>query len=102
MIDHSYFELKRLSDDLVYQFDLDANENTPASYIRRDRKDLRIIYKEQYGWVAYCEETDEITGRIWNILPEHQSKDYPPESIWVSKKGAKSYVYELRYNQNAK
>jgi hypothetical protein len=35
--------------------------------------------------------------RPWNLYPEDQNPDHPPEWEWVSKKGIKSYVYTLKY-----
>ena len=95
MPDHSYFELRRQSDDLVYQFDRLPLPSGEFGYRRRDR-DLWIVYKPPFGWVAYDEETQSLMGRSWNTLPQDQG-DYPPPGAWVSKKGVKSYVYELVY-----
>ncbi|MBP9812407.1 hypothetical protein KBC86_03420 [Candidatus Gracilibacteria bacterium] len=93
----SYFELLRQSDDLVYQFDRRIGEDGEIGYKRRDQ-DLWITYRgEKLGWVAYDEESGEVRGRPWNLYPENQNPDYPPEGEWVSKKGIKSYVYILKY-----
>ena len=40
--------------------------------------------------------SDAILGRPWDVLPSEQG-DAPPEGIWVSRKGPKSYVYDLVY-----
>ena len=93
--DHKYFELRRMSDDLVYQFDLDQLPNGDGGYKRRDQ-DLWIVFKPDWGWVAYDEDSGTVMGRPWHVLP-HQQGDHPPEGEWVSKKGVKSYVYELKY-----
>ncbi len=98
MLTHDYFELRRLSDDLVYQFDRIASTGSQHAYQRRDQ-DLRITYRPELGWVAYDEATQAIMGRPWDVLPRNQSNDHPPEGIWVSRKGIKSYVYELKYLQ---
>lgn len=92
---HEYFELHRLSDDLVYQFDSRQREDGTFGYQRRDQS-VWIIFKPDYGWIAYDESTYEIQGRPWDVLPQQQ-EGHPPAGIWVSKKGVKSYVYELRY-----
>ncbi len=94
--DHSYFELRRRSDDLVYQFDRTPRADGQIGYRRRD-KDLWIIHAPRLGWVAYDEETGLVAGRPWDIQPADQG-DHPPPGDWVSKKGPKSYVYELVYN----
>lgn len=94
--DYAYFELHRLGDDLVYQFDRKPLADGTSGYQRRDR-DLWIIYRGELGWVAYDEESGSVMGRHWNVLPHQQQETHPPEGEWVSKKGAKSYVYELKY-----
>jgi hypothetical protein len=94
MSDYDYFELRRLSDDLVYQFDRTPLPDGTIGYKRRDR-DLWIVYRADLGWVAYNDD-GSLAGRSWNVLPQVQG-DYPPEGEWVSKKGVKSYVYELIY-----
>ncbi len=96
MINHEYFKLKRLSDDLVYEFDLKKKDGNMHGYKRRDQ-DLWITYKNDLGWVAYDEETKSVMGRPWDVKKEDQNNDYPPEGIWVSRKGEKSYVYDLKY-----
>lgn len=90
-----YFELKRKVDGLVYEFDLQTRPNGSVGYKRRDQ-DLWINWHETYGWVAWDGISDYIGGRPWYALPKDQS-NYPPEGLWVSMKGEKSYVYELVY-----
>jgi hypothetical protein len=97
MPDYQYFELRRLSDGLVYQFDRMPLPNGQVGYKRLDR-DLWIVYKSNLGWVALDEGSGTVAGRPWNILPQEQG-DHPPEGEWVSKKGVKSYVYELKYHE---
>ena len=94
--EYDYFELQRLSDDLVYQFDRTPRPDGSFGYKRRDQ-DLWILFKADLGWVAYDEESGIVSGRPWNVLPPAQG-DHPPEGDWVSKKGVKSYVYELKYS----
>ena len=95
MQDHRYFELLRQCDDLVYQFDSQIGEDGSHSYKRRDG-DYWIVKKSTFGWIAVDPISGEIAGRPWSVLPKDQL-DYPPEGDWVSKKGAKSYVYTLYY-----
>jgi len=89
------FELRRQSDDLVYTFVLTAIENNTAAYKRQDG-DYWIIKKPEWGWVAWDEVSQSCMGRPWNVLARDQG-DHPPEGEWVSKKGSKSYVYNLVY-----
>lgn len=93
-----HFRLIRLSDDLVYEFDYKETANQ-SGYKRRDQ-DLWITYKDNLGWVAHDTESEEVLGKPWEIMPEFQNPDCPPEGIWVSRKGFKSYVYELKYKNN--
>lgn len=95
MSDHNYFELRRLSDDTIYSFTRLRLPDGSFGYKRKD-KDLWIIRDAALGWIALHPESDEITGKPWNVLP-HEQGDYPPEGEWVSKKGVKSYVYKLVY-----
>ena len=91
----NHFELRRQSDDLVYQFDRAVCSDGTVGYKRRDQ-DLWITRHPEFGWSAFDKETQSLAGRPWNILPRDQG-DYPPEGEWVSKKGDKSYVYLLVY-----
>jgi hypothetical protein len=94
---YEFFELQRQSDDLVYQFDRRVTGNGEIAYQRRDQ-DLWITYRSpDLGWVAYDEESAQIRGRPWEVLPKDQDPDHPPEGEWVSKKNEKSYVYILKY-----
>ena len=93
---YCYFELHRLSDDLIYQFDRKQVGHGEVAYQRRDQ-DLWITFKGELGWVAWDEVSQTVAGRPWHVQPKNQIPDHPPEGEWVSKKGAKSYVYELKY-----
>ena len=90
------FELRRLSDELVYRFDRMQHAKGEIGYKRQD-KDLWIVHRPRLGWVAWSFENEEVQGRPWHIVPEDQQANHPPEGEWVSKKGAKSYVYMLTY-----
>jgi hypothetical protein len=89
------FELRRQSDELVYTFVRTMRGNDGSAYKRQDG-DYWIINRPDWGWVAWDEADQSCTGRPWNVLPRDQG-DYPPEGEWVSRKGAKSYVYGLVY-----
>jgi len=88
-----YFELRRQIDGLIYQFDRLSLENGGYGYKRRD-SDFWIINDGSKGWIAVDPITGDIAGRPWFIPPEDQI-GCPPEGDWVSKKGVKSYVYQL-------
>jgi hypothetical protein len=89
------FELRRMSNTLVYSFSRQRNGDGEVGYKRSDG-DYWILKKGDLGWVAWDEASSQVMGRPWNTLPIDQS-DHPPEGEWVSKKGTKSYVYLLVY-----
>ncbi len=95
MDSYEYFELRRQSDGLVYQFDRLLREDGSYGYRRRDA-DLWILQEPDHGWVAVDPTTNEISGKPRTASLQDQS-GHPPEGDWVSKKGAKSYVYSLVY-----
>ncbi len=94
-MNYERFELRRMSDDLVYVFLRQRNVDGEIGYKRADR-DLWIMKKPALGWVAWDEASGSVMGRPWHVLPKEQG-DHPPEGEWVSKKGVKSYVYRLVY-----
>ena len=91
-----YFELRRRSDDLIYKFMRATREDGRPGFKRSDR-DLWIEFRPELGWIAWDNENNSLTGRPWHVLPGDQSPGGPPAGEWVSKKGDKSYVYELVY-----
>jgi len=92
----SSFQLCRLSDGLTYQFDRQERSVGVFAYKRRDQ-DLWITYQGGLGWVAFDDATKAVHGRPWDTPPDEQNVSHPPEGIWVSRKGPKSYVYELTH-----
>lgn len=90
------FELRRLSDDLVYSFRRAIRADGRPGY-KRDDADLWIVWDKIKGWVAIDDANDAVMGRPWDVAPEDQVEDHPPEGEWVSKKGVRSYVYALVY-----
>lgn len=90
------FELRRLSDEVVYQFERATHPNGQSGYKRHD-KDVWILFRPYLGWVAWDDENQTVTGRPWHVAPQAQGDDHPPEGEWVSKKGVKAYVYELKF-----
>jgi hypothetical protein len=93
--EHDRFELRRQSDDLVYTFTRTVNSDQSIGYKRADG-DYWIVRRPDWGWVAWDEASQSCMGRPWDVLP-HDQHDSPPEGVWVSRKGPKSYVYELVY-----
>ena len=89
------FELRRKIDGLVYRFD-----RRPDGQFKRADGDHFIHRHPKQGWIAGEAGSDEVYGRPWHVLPVDQN-DAPPEGTWVSRKGNKSYVYELVHLQAA-
>ncbi|WP_299623170.1 hypothetical protein [uncultured Tateyamaria sp.] len=87
------FHLIRRMDGLVYCFDADPVH--PGLYRRADRSDLTIAWEEACGWVMRDPVSGALTGRVWDIAPTDQPRP-PPPAMWVTAKGPKSYVYDLR------
>lgn len=85
------FTLKRHSDGYVYTFDRVGRH----SYVRRDNPEMRIDWEGPWGWLARLPKSGVVAGRPWEILPQHQRETAPPEGIWISRKGGRSYVYDL-------
>lgn len=95
MTDHECFQLRRQSDDLVYTFRRGRDADGNTAYQRQDQ-DFWITFRPGLGWGAWDGATRSCMGRPWDVLPDAQL-DVPPEGIWVSRKGQKSYVYDLVY-----
>lgn len=90
------FELHRSIDGLVYVFRRVEGQGDAERFARLDRGNLCIEYDRELGWISRDPESQEVTGRPWNDQDRHNPRQ-PAQGEWVSKKGAKSYVYELRY-----
>lgn len=92
------FELRRQIDDLVYRFEKTTDHAGRVGF-KRSYGDYWIIWHEELRWIAGSWGDTEVFGRPWDQLVV-QSKAYPPEGVWVSRKGSKSYVYDLVYVEN--
>lgn len=87
------FELRRHLDGLIYRFVSTPPPTGQPGFHRLDA-DLWIIRHAHLGWVAAGFDSNDIYGLPWNQLSP-QPDAIPPEGIWVSRKGSKSYVYDL-------
>ncbi|WP_082718582.1 MULTISPECIES: O-methyltransferase [unclassified Sphingobium] len=85
---------RREEDGLIYRF-------APAGMIegrpiwRRTDRDLRLQWSRPMGWHV-TDKAGAMLSRPWEVEKERQA-GLPPEGIWVSRKGAKSYVYNLAW-----
>lgn len=89
----SAFELHRHADGLVYCFQRQKDQSGVVGFKRTDG-DYWITRHPQLGWIATTPGHDEVFGRPWDVAPTDQG-EAPPTGIWVSRKGSKSYVYDL-------
>ena len=83
--------LCRLSDDLVYRFERQGER------FRRSDQPLDLEWRDGFGWGAW--DGAALVGRPWDVPLAAQSEEAPPEGVWVSHKGLKSYAYRLEYNE---
>ncbi|MBE9638289.1 hypothetical protein IQ782_15655 [Salipiger pacificus] len=89
------FELHRQIDGLIYRFERHTGPHGRVGFKRTDGEHW-IFRHERLGWIAGHWDSDEVFGRPWDQA-QVQPEAAPPEGIWVSRKGPKSYVYELIY-----
>ena len=80
----------RRVDGLTYDFVRDGDAYGFPSYRRVDL-DLWCRRLPNFGW-AVCTSSGEVSSRPFGDLGDG---DFPPEGIWVSRKGDRSCVYEL-------
>ena len=91
-------ELRRLSDDLVYRFHHSTQQENHI-FLREDR-DVYLSWREDFGWGVW--DGDTLQGRPWDIPLDLQNHEAPPEGLWVSQKGIKSYCYKLVHLSESK
>ena len=92
MLSTDCFEFRRRIDDLRYRFEpVEPRGGYPAW--KRVDVDLWLTWIPGSGWCV-VDARGEANSRPWNVELADQQKD-PPEGEWLSKKGDKSYVYDL-------
>lgn len=85
---------RREEDGLIYRF-APAGVSEDRPIWRRTDRDLRLQWTRPTGWHV-ADEAGAVLSRPWEVEKERQD-GLPPEGIWVSRKGAKSYVYSLAW-----
>jgi len=80
----------RRVDGLTYEFVRDGEVHGFPSYKRVDL-DIWCRRLPDFGWVV-CNEVAEVSSRPFG---DAGWGDLPPEGVWVSYKGDRSYVYDL-------
>ena len=80
----------RRADGLTYEFVLDGEAHGHPSYKRADLE-LWVRRLPTFGWVV-CDAAGEVSSRPFDDAGQGE---LPPEGVWVSRKGDKSYVYDL-------
>jgi hypothetical protein len=89
-----HIEMRRVSDGAVYRFDpAPADENGNARFKRAD-KDVWMRRDADFGWIVWDGTDKTLMSRPWDVALKDQG-DAPPCGVWVSRKGANSFVYEL-------
>ncbi|MGU3433421.1 hypothetical protein ACNHUS_10420 [Actinomycetes bacterium M1A6_2h] len=76
----------RRGDGLTYTFLADG----PLSFKRVDI-DVWCRRLPDFGW-AVCDENGLVSSRPFS---DAGTGDFPPEGVWVSRKGDRSYVYDM-------
>ena len=85
-------EFRRRMDGLTYRFRLAGARNGEATWKRED-VDLWLVKDDRLGWIVVDGEK-AVLSLLW-ALPTGEQGELPSEGEWVSKKGDKSYLYDL-------
>lgn len=80
----------RRVDGLTYEFARDPSTDRYPSFTRIDKPEIRCRHLPEYGWVV-CNDRGEVTSRPFE---DPGLGELPPEGVWVSFKGDRSYVYD--------
>ena len=87
-------EFRRRVGLLTYRYYPCKSENHFPSWKREDAE-VWLVRHEALGWVGVSVES-EVLCIPWAVPPGTQGQA-PPSGVWVSRKAAKSYVYDLLY-----
>ncbi|PXX70954.1 hypothetical protein DFR70_101375 [Nocardia tenerifensis] len=84
----------RCVDGLTYEFVREGDAHGFPAYKRVDR-DIWCRRLPDFGWVV-CLESGQVSARPFDDAGQGA---VPPEGVWVSRKGDRSYVYELTHGE---
>ena len=87
-------ELHRCIDNLIYKYEPSGLRNDRPCWRRIDIE-LHLHWSERRGWVITDAE-GTVLGLPWDVGKDEQGA-IPPDGVWVSRKGPKSYVYEHKH-----
>ncbi|WBQ19071.1 hypothetical protein [Sphingobium yanoikuyae] len=87
-------EFQRDIDGLIYSFNRDGERNGKPKWRRVDLN-LELHWSDNWGWIL-TDEDGNLLSVSWERGKDQQGNT-PPDGVWVSRKGSKSYVYGLRY-----
>ena len=89
------FIFQRRIDGVTYHYEPCETKGSHSLWKRVD-KELWVTYLPELGWA--CVDRDKnILGLPWAISIDKQHS-LPPAGTWVSRKGDKSYVYDVIYS----
>lgn len=89
-------EFRRQLDGLAYLFRPAALRDQRPCWRRTDL-DLHLQWSAGHGWNV-SDAAGTVLSRPWDVERDDQGS-LPPEGVWVSRKEAKAYVYELVYQR---
>lgn len=85
------FYFRRRVDGLVYQFNPSPPVNGRSAWKREDL-DLWVTQNSRLDWVC-IDEKGFVLAIPWQF--ELKQSSLPPSGEWISKKGDRSYAYDL-------
>jgi hypothetical protein len=86
------FEFRRRSDGVAYRF-APAPTGSGRPAWRRVDLPLSLAWTPERGW-AVSDENGLVLSLPWDLDRTAQGP-LPPETVWISRKDDKSYVYDL-------
>ena len=89
-----HIDMRRLSDGAIYRFETAPPDDNGFPRFKRADKEVWLRRDAEFGWIVFDETDGALMSRPWDVAPKHQGAA-PPQGVWVSRKGANSFVYEM-------